>query len=60
MPILIIGEKGMIRNGIFEDTIVNSENSIFFVEYEELISNQKDIFDKWINLVDNYSLQKQN
>lgn len=60
MPILIIGEKGMIRNGIFEDTIVNSENSIFFVEYEELISNQRAIFDKWINLVDNYSLQKTN
>lgn len=60
MPILIIGEKGMIRNGIFEDTIVNSESSIFFVEYEELISNQRAIFDKWINLVDNYSLQKTN
>jgi hypothetical protein len=50
---MIIREKDVFANGVFDPVVLNSDKKrIFSFEYQESLDEQMPLFDAWIEQVD--------
>ena len=53
IPCMIIREKDVFANGVFDPVVLNSDKKrIFSFEYQESLDEQMPLFDAWIEQVD--------
>ena len=54
LPCLIISDKSLCRNGMF-DPSVTDDGRLFRIQYSEAISDKKAIFEQWISQVEHHA-----
>ena len=54
MPCLIIYDKGLRRDGMFDEKIVNPDKNLFAMEYTDNINTDDDIIKRWMSRVHEY------
>jgi len=60
MPCLIIYDKDLRRDGMFDDTIVNPDKNLFSLEYTDSIEADNEIIKKWMSRVYEYHYRNRN
>ena len=59
MPCLILYDKNLCRDGMFEDTIINSDKNMCAFSYSDSMSTQDKLkMRKWFGLVQEYHFNK--
>ena len=57
MPCMVVREKDVYANGVFDPVVLNSDKKrLFSFEYQESLDDQKPLFDAWIEQVDKFSV----
>ena len=58
MPCLIIYEKGLFLDGMFDAKIIDPDKNLFAIEYSDTMQPSNDIIQKWMNAVREYHVKR--
>lgn len=54
IPCLIIYDKNLLRDGMFDEKIIEPDKNLFAIEYSDVLLNKNKVIQDWMNFVREY------